>query len=72
MLVSLPFVLLLIDYWPLGRFDFKGLGIFFHLVLEKIPFFIFSAFSIIMSSLSVKTFGTMASIELYWEYVMAP
>jgi len=63
MLVSLPFVLLLIDYWPLGRFDFKGLRPFFHLVLEKMPFFILSAFSIIMSSLSVKTFGTMASIE---------
>ena len=63
MLVSLPFVLLLIDYWPLGRFDFKGLRTFFHLVLEKIPFFILSAFSIIISSLSVKTFGTMASIE---------
>ncbi|PQP34990.1 hypothetical protein C6A37_04845 [Desulfobacteraceae bacterium SEEP-SAG9] len=63
MLVSFSFVLLLIDYWPLGRFDFKGIGTFFHLVLEKMPFFILSAFSIIMSSLSVKTFGTMASIE---------
>jgi tetratricopeptide (TPR) repeat protein len=63
MLVSLPFVLLLIDYWPLGRFDFKGIPRFFHLVLEKIPFFILSALSVIMSSLSVKTFGTMASGE---------
>jgi protein O-mannosyl-transferase len=49
MLVTLPFVLLLLDYWPLGRisnpgprpstFDPRLLG---RLVLEKVPFFVLS------------------------------
>ena len=40
MLVSLPFVLLLLDYWPLERQrSFKGL------ILEKIPLFCLSAAS---------------------------
>lgn len=37
MLITLPFVLLLLDYWPFRRFqveDFKGAG---RLILEKIP-----------------------------------
>ena len=44
MLVTVPIVLLLLDYWPLGRVrnhssdDSRG-----HLVLEKIPLFILSA-----------------------------
>src|SRR6266850_3397747 len=40
MLVSLPFVILLLDYWPLGRFssrtDSRGIGF---LLWEKAPFF---------------------------------
>ncbi len=45
MLVTLPFVLLLLDYWPLGRFQGAGLGggaggrrwVAVRLVVEKIP-----------------------------------
>lgn len=55
MLVTLPFVLLLLDYWPLGRMDSVGQGttppdsngkgrssfsVFLRLVLEKVPLFI--------------------------------
>jgi protein O-mannosyl-transferase len=48
MLVTLPFVLLLLDYWPLGRVPAdktmkakcSALGV---LLLEKIPFFLLSA-----------------------------
>ena len=39
MLVTLPFVLLLLDYWPLERFTIRGS------IWEKIPFFVFSAAS---------------------------
>jgi len=49
MLVTLPFVLLLMDFWPLGRlqgcqWDGKSStpakkGTFFHLILEKAPLF---------------------------------
>jgi protein O-mannosyl-transferase len=59
MLVTLPFVLLLLDYWPLERFsqspsngaesrpdEWRGrLSVFGRLVLEKIPLFILSAAS---------------------------
>lgn len=36
MLVSLPAVLLLLDYWPLGRFQWKA-PVVRHLLLEKLP-----------------------------------
>jgi protein O-mannosyl-transferase len=39
MLVSLPFVLLLLDYWPLGRF---AAGRTSRLLIEKLPFLAFS------------------------------
>src|SRR6266516_6437307 len=39
MLVSLPFVLLLLDYWPLGRFAERRT---FGLLIEKLPFLAFS------------------------------
>ena len=48
-LVTLPFVLLLLDYWPLQRMSrgapFSGLDVrrIGHLVLEKIPFLLLSA-----------------------------
>jgi len=52
MLVTLPFVMLLLDFWPLRRFDrFTVPGSRFtisRLVREKIPFFVLSAiFSVI-------------------------
>ncbi len=40
MVVTLPFVLLLLDYWPLGRLKTVGIG---KLILEKLPFFLLSA-----------------------------
>ena len=45
MLVTLPFVMLLLDYWPLHRLDFQTpefLKKSRQLLTEKIPFFIFS------------------------------
>jgi Flp pilus assembly protein TadD len=46
MLVTLPFVLLLLDYWPFQR------KISWHLLVEKIPFFIFAAASSIVTILA--------------------
>jgi tetratricopeptide (TPR) repeat protein len=53
MLVTLPFVLLLLDYWPLQRFpDFKlPLATVTRLTLEKWPFFLFAAISCIITFL---------------------
>ncbi|HEV2046984.1 MAG TPA: tetratricopeptide repeat protein [Chthoniobacterales bacterium] len=48
MLVTLPFVLLLLDYWPLKRLqsDRQSLG---RLILEKIPLFILAAGSCVVT-----------------------
>jgi len=47
MLVTVPFLLLLLDLWPLRRFDLsapkKALGTFWPLVLEKVPLLALSA-----------------------------
>ncbi len=57
MLVTLPFVLLLLDYWPLGRFQDKraeirnSQGFRWHLVWEKIPLFGLSVISCIITLL---------------------
>jgi len=49
MLVTLPFLLLLLDYWPLNRFPNPGTGFstIGRLVIEKWPFFLLTAFSCI-------------------------
>ncbi|HEY3761792.1 MAG TPA: tetratricopeptide repeat protein [Verrucomicrobiae bacterium] len=43
MLVTMPFVLLLLDFWPLSRVQGLGSGVWGKLVLEKIPFFLLTA-----------------------------
>ena len=61
MLVTLPFVLLLLDHWPLGRLRQQST---FDLILEKIPFFALSAVSAYISSLSVQRYEIVVSMEL--------
>jgi tetratricopeptide (TPR) repeat protein len=54
MLVTLPFVLLLLDYWPLGRFETHGSNTgrrLLQLVLEKTPLIALSAVSSIVTFL---------------------
>jgi Flp pilus assembly protein TadD/uncharacterized membrane protein len=57
MLVTLPFVLLLLDYWPLGRFN---LG--WRLLLEKIPFFVLAAGSSVVTYMVQNHFLVVASL----------
>ena len=55
MLVTLPFVLLLLDYWPLRRFqgpDDASWKPVVRCLIEKIPLFALSALSILATSLS--------------------
>jgi protein O-mannosyl-transferase len=49
MLVTLPVVLLLLDYWPLARFNHNS---FKRLAIEKVPLLVLSAGSCIMTLLS--------------------
>ena len=43
MVVTLPVVMILLDYWPLGRFESKKGNMVLLQLREKIPFFILSA-----------------------------
>jgi len=57
MLVTLPFVLLLLDYWPLNRLDSKrSLP---RLLIEKIPLFAMSSASCIVTFIIQKKSGAM-------------
>jgi len=59
MLVSLPFVLLLLDYWPLDRRQ-RGAA---RLVAEKIPFLVLAAASSVVTFLVQREGGAVASIS---------
>ncbi|MBC8359247.1 MAG: tetratricopeptide repeat protein [Candidatus Aminicenantes bacterium] len=75
MLVTLPFVLLLLDLWPLGRFrfehnrlsqssgktcfDFKGAS---RLIVEKIPFFILVVISCSLTFFAQKGGGALVPL----------
>jgi len=75
MLVTVPFVLILLDYWPLKRFQFhndrmlqpEGVTFFgFHgfvrLILEKIPLFIPVVISCILTFLAQKNQGAVKAL----------
>jgi protein O-mannosyl-transferase len=61
MAVTLPFVLFLLDYWPLKRWKF-GARFTWCLVVEKIPFFVLTAASCLVTFLVQDRAGTVASM----------
>jgi tetratricopeptide (TPR) repeat protein len=74
MLVSLPFVLLLLDFWPLGRvrsdeWRVTRVGAFIHaprlfrLALEKLPFLVLSAASCIVTLAVQKRGGALIDLQ---------
>jgi protein O-mannosyl-transferase len=63
MLVTLPFVMLLLDYWPLQRFPNFQIPTIRRLMLEKWPFFLLSIISCIVTFLAQRS-TAMASLEL--------
>ena len=72
MLVTLPFVLLLMDYWPLGRFQNGNVGTvkaksgkYAFLFIEKIPLFGLAAISCVVTLFVQQKGGAVASAELY-------
>jgi Tfp pilus assembly protein PilF len=60
MLVTMPFVLLLLDYWPLQRFK---PGRVWRLVMEKVPFFALSAAASVVTFVVQKHGGAVKTIE---------
>lgn len=65
MLVTLPCVLLLLDYWPLNRWDGSSTAARWALLAEKIPFFALSAAASAVTLYAQGSGGTVASTEDY-------
>jgi len=59
--VTFPFTLLLLDYWPLNRFDRSAIRV---LVGEKIPLFVMSALSSVVTIAAQHGGGAVASLEV--------
>jgi len=69
-LAVLPFVLLLLDYWPLQRLRFfevrnnEAKTSNLKIVLEKVPLFILSVIAVCISSLALKNRGLAVPLKL--------
>jgi len=63
MLVTMPFVLLLTDYWPLGRIVNISAG--FRLFFEKIPMLILSILSCAVTIYAQQGSGAIKQLEVY-------
>jgi len=71
MLVTLPFVMLLLDYWPLGRVlvstnapaPATQLPALHHLILEKWPFFVLAVVSCVITFLAQHQGGMVVSLQ---------
>jgi tetratricopeptide (TPR) repeat protein len=68
MVVTMPLVMLLLDYWPFNRFkdaelSQNGYARFLLLVKEKIPFFLLSALSAVITIYGQHKGGAMATLE---------
>ena len=72
MLVTLPFVMLLLDYWPLGRFGVPSVArqfstitgrttTFRSLICEKAPFLVLAALSCVVTYRAQESSGAVAS-----------
>ncbi|OPX93242.1 MAG: TPR repeat-containing protein YrrB [Syntrophorhabdus sp. PtaB.Bin006] len=72
MVVTLPFVLLLLDYWPLGRFEQSPPGegpvlrwtVIRPLLVEKVPLFVLAALSCVVTCLVQHHTGAMRTMEI--------
>ena len=67
MLVTWPFVLLLIDYWPLKRFQVSEIKvrpwILRRLLMEKVPFLALAVAASVVTFVVQKHGGILASAE---------
>jgi protein O-mannosyl-transferase len=65
MLVTLPLLLLLLDFWPLRRLGAAGTAArpgLKGLLLEKLPFFLLSALSAVVTVIAQRSGGAVASL----------
>jgi hypothetical protein len=76
MLVTLPFALLLLDYWPLQRFQKKKpadpeykWSLIYSLLWEKVPLFVLATLSSIVTYIAQEKGGAVSSIEAISPFV---
>jgi Flp pilus assembly protein TadD len=60
--IMLPFVLLVLDVWPLRRFSRSAIP---SLLLEKLPFFLLTGVGLVLTSYSQRTADTIYTREQY-------
>ena len=66
MLVTLPFVLLLTDYWPLGRLQpGASMRTAYSLIAEKVPLLLIAAIFTVVTFLVQKSTGMMNNMPVY-------
>jgi tetratricopeptide (TPR) repeat protein len=75
MVVTLPFVLLLLDYWPLGRMQWHNVKTESHLdinksplyrlIWEKIPLFALTAVTVVATVVVQERVGALKSLETF-------
>ena len=69
MVVTLPFALLLLDYWPLGRFPVVGTDAarrrYLILALEKAPLLVLAAATSVFTLLAQRHGGSVMSLEMF-------
>jgi protein O-mannosyl-transferase len=63
MLVTLPFVLLLLDYWPFNRFSLGNWPEIWPLVREKLPLIVIAAASSVVTYFVQKQGGAVRALE---------
>jgi hypothetical protein len=63
MILTLPFVLLLLDYWPLKRVSFDSKNSVLPLVREKLPLFALAIASVVVTLLSQRGSAGVVALE---------
>jgi len=63
--VTLPLLLLLLDYWPLGRLQLESVRSWARALIEKIPFFALSLLSSIVTIYAPLQSGALRSLESF-------
>jgi Tfp pilus assembly protein PilF len=70
MVVTLPCVMLLLDFWPLGRFQDiaqdQKLKAAFRLIAEKIPFLVLGAIGTVLAMMLMKQAGAIGDAPAVW------
>lgn len=63
MLVTLPFALLLLDFWPLQRLELNDRAGILRRVVEKVPLFVITAWGVVMSIVGQRAIGALEAGE---------